>query len=341
MPQPTRVRRSVLVLALALVFASAVWLPDMAAQTAAPAAPFSLDQVRRYPFPNELTAAATGSRIAWAFNEQGRRNVWVAEGQDWTPRRLTTYDADDAQEITSLAISADGAHVVYVRGGDHSSNWDDALPVNPAGMPTPVAVQIWTVPFAGGEPKSLGEGDHPVISPRSDEVAFERARQVWTAPLDGSAAAKRLFDLRGANTDAQWSPDGSRLAFVSNRGTHALVGIYTDARTPITWVAPSTSRDGSPRWSPDGARLAFVRRPGQGGPAEPVLEQRHQPWAIWTAETATGQARQILEGARDLARVGANHPGRHQPALGGWGAPRLPVLRRRVAAPLFHRRIGR
>jgi hypothetical protein len=44
----------------------------------APADSFTLDQIKSYPFPNELTTSATGSRIAWAFNERGARNVWVA-----------------------------------------------------------------------------------------------------------------------------------------------------------------------------------------------------------------------------------------------------------------------
>ncbi|MBP9078501.1 MAG: PD40 domain-containing protein, partial [Haliscomenobacter sp.] len=115
----------------------------------------TMEAVKSYPFPNELTAAATGSRIAWAFNEQGQRNIYVAEGPDFKARRLTQYLTDDGQELTSVALSPDGNWVVYVRGGDHGSNWDDHVAVNPAFSPTPPKVQIWSVPFAGGEPKLL------------------------------------------------------------------------------------------------------------------------------------------------------------------------------------------
>ena len=48
-------------------------LASSAAAQGSRAAPFTLTQVRSYPFPTELTAAATGARVAWAFNEQGRR----------------------------------------------------------------------------------------------------------------------------------------------------------------------------------------------------------------------------------------------------------------------------
>lgn len=273
----------------AVLFAVPLAAQAPAARPAAPAAGFTLAQVTAYPFPNELAAARRASRIAWAVNASGKRNLYVAEAPAWTARRLTAYDADDAQELTSVQLTPDGSYVVFVRGGDHGSNWDDALPVNPAALTTPVRVQVWSVPFAGGEPKLLGDGDMPAVSPRGDVVAFERGGQVWSAPVDGSAPAKALFTARGSNGDAEWSPDGSRLAFVSNRGDHAFIGVYTNAATPIQWIAPSTGRDGIPRWSPDGTRIAFARRPGAGGAPQTILEQHPVPWAIWTASVATGE----------------------------------------------------
>lgn len=256
-------------------------------------AAFTLEQIKSYPFPNELTASATGSRIAWALNERGARNIWVAEGPDFRARKLTSYDNDDGQELTSLSISEDGKYVVYVRGGDHGANFESSVGVDPALMPVQTRVQVWTIPFTGGTPKVLGEGDEPVLSPKSDRVVFSRERGLWWAPIDGSAPAKRLFFARGEPGSPQFSPDGSQLAFVSNRGDHSFIGIYTNDSTPIVYLAPSTSRDSSPRWSPDGKRIVFVRRPGNGGAPEPILEQRPQPWALWTADTTTGEARQL------------------------------------------------
>jgi len=288
-----------------------------AAQAAAGSSGFTVAQIKSYPFPNELSAAPTGSRIAWALNEQGLRNVWVADGPDFKARRLTNYQMDDAQELTSIAISSNGKYVVYVRGGDHGGNWDASVAVNPTENPAGFKVQVWSVPFDGGEPRALSEGDDPVISPSGDRVVFTRNREILVAPIDGSAAAKKLFAVRGDLGSAEWSPDGSRIAFVANRGDHTWIGIFANDSTPITWIAPSTSRDQSPRWSPDGKRLAFVRSPGSGGAPDSLLVQRNTPWSIWVADAATGEARSLWESPTTLR---GSRPGTQGGINLHWGA---------------------
>ena len=246
---------------------------------------------KKYPFPTELVAASTGSRIAWAMDEEGRRNVYVAEGPTFTPRKLTDFLEDDGQEITSLSISADGRWVVFVRGGDHGANWEGGLPVNPAADTQPFKVQVACIPFAGGAVKYLSVGDHPVISPDSKTVVFIKADQVWGMALDSvGAAATNLFTTRGNVSSLQWSPDGKRLLFVANRTDHAIIGIYTPGTASLKWIAPSFYRDEVPQWSGDGGRIVFVRLPGEGGAPDSMLVRQPEPWSIYIADTAGGKA---------------------------------------------------
>ncbi|MBM3176752.1 MAG: S9 family peptidase [Bacteroidetes bacterium] len=260
---------------------------------------FTLSALKSYPFPNELVASPKGARIAWAFQENGRRNVYVAEGPEWISRPVTSFAADDGQEISSLSFSPNGDRLIFVRGGDHGSNWDDHLPVNVNSSPVAPKVQILSVSFAGGDLKVLGDGEEPVVSSRG-EVAFHKSGQIWTVPADGSSPAIQLFTARGSNSNPVWSPDGQKLAFQSNRQDHAFIGVYSGATEPIRWMDPQFKRDGSPRWSPDGKYLAFVRTQGGGGKPDSILTRKHTPWSIVHAEVSTGISKTLWTAPKTL-----------------------------------------
>ena len=38
------------------------------------------------PFPSELTVSKRGDKIAWAFDAEGKRNIWIAEAPTFAAR---------------------------------------------------------------------------------------------------------------------------------------------------------------------------------------------------------------------------------------------------------------
>ena len=265
------------------------------------AAPFTIEQALSYPFVDHLVAAPHADRIAWVRMVRGVRNVWVADGPSLTPRPVTRFTADDGQEITGLTFSPDGRTLVFVRGGDHDANWPakgDLAP-DPASSPDEPKITLWLADPTGAKPAAaITEGDEPAVTD-AGMLAYVKAGQVWTAKLDGTGARRMFFD-RGKDGELAWSPDGRRLAFVSNRDDHAFVGVYGGADQPIAWMAASTGRDDAPAWSPDGSRIAFTRRPGIGGAPEPRLTEVPHPWSIWTVDAATGAGRRVWSSDKTL-----------------------------------------
>jgi len=260
----------------------------------------TINAFKNYPFPTELCSSEKGSKIAWALDEQGKRNVYVTEGPEYRYRKLTNFDKDDAQEITSLTITDDGQRIVFVRGGDHGSNWDVNLPINPLAEATPNTVKIWSVPFSGGDLKFVSEGDEFVISPNSKTIAFIKDGQAWTAALDSTNTSKKLFTTRGKVSSLEWSPDGSSLLFISNRGDHSIIGVYKYSSASIQWIVPSFTMDMSPRWSLDGTKIVFIRRPGLGGSPSPMLENKYNPWSIFVADVSSNTSSKIWEAPKTM-----------------------------------------
>ena len=264
------------------------------------------------PFPSDLVAAPNGRALAWIGNEEGRRNIWVAEAPAWRARRLTRWMADDGQDLSELTWTADSRYLLVVRGGEPGGNHDEHDPVNPTSNPAGTDQSVWLAAVRGGAPRRIGDGFNPVPSPSGDRVVWLLRDTLRTAPIARAGAPQILLRLRGATESPVFAPDGRSLAFVSNRGDHAFIGLYDFAPRTVRWVAPGTFRDGVPRWSPDGTRLAFIRRQGApyatGLPLPPARGAGYTPYTIMVADRATLAVREAWRSPND-ADGGFVNPG--------------------------------
>jgi dipeptidyl aminopeptidase/acylaminoacyl peptidase len=274
---------------LAIVFIAGVL--SLAATTVAEAQSFTLTQVMSAPFDFGLMASPKSAEWVWIANQQGRRNLWIS-GPSGGARSLTRYDADDGIEIGDVTWTPDGANIIYVRGGDFE--FPEKPAPNPALLPGGVQQQIWMVPAKGGEPQLLASGQDPAVSADGHTVAYLLQNQIWTVDLrNPNAKPLQILHTRGDLSSLKWSPDGTRLALVSDRGDHSFIGVYSLPENKLLYLDPSTEKDDAPVWSPDSQHVAFVRVPPDTSGIGFKPRRSAMPWSLVVADAATGGGRTI------------------------------------------------
>lgn len=336
--------------AMALVFAA---VP----RASAPHQP-TIAQFLKPGLPTELVSARKADRIAWIAYEEGKRNLFTAAAPNFLPVRVTAFLKDDGTDFTNLRISDDGTTLVFVRGSaPNNVGWV----ANPSSDPDGAERAIWSArASAPGAAWRLAEGNNPELSTDGRFVLYVKNGQIYRARVGPGPATtpidkgdRPFITAWGTNSAPRWSPDGSKIAFTSDRTNHSFIGVYDMKTRSVSFIAPGVDRDTNPLWSPDGRHLIFVRRPGtpfglqsQGGsgatgvpgaPAAAPTGRRGGAIAPGTAVPPPGSA-EVPPGAAAAQNATAGRRGGAGQGRGGRGgeAPIPPNAPNAQVPGLYH-----
>jgi Tol biopolymer transport system component len=187
-----------------------------------------------------------------------------------------------AGSASSSAWTADGREIIY-SAYDHSLN----------------SRGLWRVRVSGSqEPQRLAwagdNSDEAAISRQGRRLAYRAAvndLNIWRLELSGHREAGppvRLISSTRSDAVAQYSPDGKKIVFASNRlGNYEVSVCKADGSNGIQLTSLG-ALSGTPRWSPDGRQIVF----------DSNKEGRFQ---IYTVEATGGVPRRLTDNPADDA----------------------------------------
>jgi dipeptidyl aminopeptidase/acylaminoacyl peptidase len=194
-------------------------------------------------------------RIGYVARGSGGANdLFVIDADGTHPGRITWTEGVDE---TSPSWSPDGKRLVVERGG-----------------------AIVTVRADGAGERRLAAGWEPAWAPRGHEIAFSDGDDLYRVDARGTRPVA-LTSTPAPESSPAWSPDGRRLAFVSEESGAADVHVLDIRSGRVARLTADAAIDSAPAFTADGSNVVFVsdrsgvetlwRLPIAGGIAVPLL----------------------------------------------------------------------
>ncbi len=202
--------------------------------------------------PQVRDPVADATSIIAALQLEGRSDLHRIDLATGAAKRLT-----DNKEGNFRPVRLGADSIVFVSSRDGDS-------------------EIYRMPIAGGAPTRLTafhkDDWDPAPSPDGTTIAFTSDRagspKLFLIAADGTAFRRlgRVAPTEGdrelEESSAQWSPDGTRIAYLQRHQSRSMLAIRT-LDSSVLYLTPSGASDAEPVWSPDGAWLAVVRTVGR------------------------------------------------------------------------------
>lgn len=119
--------------------------------------------------------------------------------------------------------------------------------------------EIYTMDIGGGNAQQLttGGGLEPAWNHDGTKIAYESNNEIWVMNASGGGQ-QQLTNNSALDSWPAWSPNGNKIAFVSERdGNREIYIMNSDGAGTQDNLSRSATVDSYPAWSPDGSKIIF------------------------------------------------------------------------------------
>jgi uncharacterized protein (TIGR01244 family) len=145
---------------------------------------------------------------------------------------------------------------------------------------------------------------YTVREPNWDENSYET--EIWLVDV-ATAKARQLTNAKKSSSAPDWSPDGSRIAFLSDRSDKQQIWLIS----PLLGEAEQLTSEedgvgGTFAWSPDGRQIAFTKAEPKSDAAKDrdkkygefeVVDADQRLTHLWAIDLESKKARRLTQGA--------------------------------------------
>ncbi len=135
-----------------------------------------------------------------------------------------------------------------------------------------------------GDPQISPDGNYVVYRRTSFDIMKDRSKgNLWLVSTDGRNIHHKLTSRDSDESQARWSPDGDRIAFVSSNGEGSEVYVYWTATGTVAKLTQLENGPSNLAWSPDGKQIAFTMKVNAKPPVLAKMPDKPKG-AKWAAE---------------------------------------------------------